>query len=116
MLQQARTLEDDTIEKQQLMKESVDMFRSVVQRIHLPTVCLQFQNGNYHYLVIKHRCIYLFAAQNFGAIVDLVLAAAEKADPQHLALTAYKNTEPLLSSDDSIPNRLLNSRYLNHSG
>lgn len=48
-------------------------------------------------------------AHCYDKIVDLALCAAEKADPQQLALAAYKT--PDAATSDSLPSRLLSSRY-----
>uniref|UniRef100_A0A914UNX2 Nucleoporin Nup133/Nup155-like N-terminal domain-containing protein n=1 Tax=Plectus sambesii TaxID=2011161 RepID=A0A914UNX2_9BILA len=90
LVQRARSMEECDA-KAQLMEEALRMFKGVVQRIHLPTICLQFQD-----------------AHCYDKIVDLALCAAEKADPQHLALTVYKT--PDSTAAESLPTRLLNSR------
>ncbi|XP_043230116.1 nuclear pore complex protein Nup155-like [Amphibalanus amphitrite] len=64
-------------ERQRLLGEALALAKRVAGQLQLAAVCQQFQ-----------------AAHDYEGVVELVLAAAEKRDPQEVALHYYRNGEP----------------------
>lgn len=64
-------------ERDKYVSEAVEQFKVIATRIDLPSTCEQFASL---------KC--------YSGIVDLVLTAASKRDPQNLALHFYVNSKP----------------------
>lgn len=76
-LKQALNNKNDNYERDRLLKEAVDLMKQIGNVANLPQVCDM-----------------LYMAGCFEAIFELCLTAAEKRDPQNIALFYYTKSEP----------------------
>ncbi|GAB6032748.1 hypothetical protein CHUAL_011616 [Chamberlinius hualienensis] len=67
-------------ERENLIQEAIALCQKVIPKVNMPIICQQLQ-----------------AVQCYSGIVDLCLLAAQRQDPQNLAINYYKNNCP--SSD-----------------
>jgi nuclear pore complex protein Nup155 len=76
-LKQALNIKNDNYERDQLLKEAVDLMKQIGYVANLTQVCDM-----------------LYLAGCYEAIFELCLTAAEKRDPQNIALYYYSKSEP----------------------
>ena len=76
-LKQALNIKNDNYERDQLLKEAVDLMKQIGYVANLTQVCEM-----------------LYLAGCYEAIFELCLTAAEKRDPQNIALFYYMKSEP----------------------
>ncbi len=76
-LKQALLIENDTYERDRLLKEAVELMKQIGYVTNLTQVCDM-----------------LYSAGCFESIFELCLTAAEKRDPQNIALHFYRKCEP----------------------
>ncbi|CAH1772348.1 unnamed protein product [Owenia fusiformis] len=76
LVQSAKLLQNK-YDKDKVLKESLQLYKEVALQLDLQVVCQQYVQIRY-----------------YDAIVDLCITAANKRDPQNLALHYYRNGEP----------------------
>ncbi|XP_023215500.1 nuclear pore complex protein Nup155-like [Centruroides sculpturatus] len=72
----AKTIQNNQ-ERENILKESLQLCKQISSQLNLRAVCVLFQAVHY-----------------YDGIVDLCLSAAQKRDPQNIALHYYNNGEP----------------------
>lgn len=77
-LKQALNIKNDSYERDRLLKEAVDLMKQIGYVANL-----------------THVCDMLYSAGCYEAIFELCLTAAQKRDPQNVALFYYRKNEPV---------------------
>lgn len=63
--------------KEEMLRESLELFQQVNQQLNLPAICQEFHQARF-----------------YDGVVDLCLSSAAKQDPSNLALHYYRNGKP----------------------